>query len=537
MDVLPATYDGPPILSASQIGVWKECQRKWGWQYVAHLPRPQGPGAALGERTHRQLELYLLEGRPLQFTTESGEEDESGYLAAEALPHLPAPKTPGLEVESKRAPGDKREGFYFSSPRTGIIYHGFIDWRLPGDVPTVGDHKTTSSISQWALTADELKTDDQAILYSVDTMSKFQVPRVRLQWTYMQTRGARKSLPVIVELDSEHVAREFAKLETVAVQIATTLYQVNDSWDDSARRAFVEALTPNPGACRNYGGCPYTSVCNLGPRDFWRSKPGPEAMSNINSDLINRLRGQGAPPPAAAPMTQSASETAELPEWATAKADPLLSRLKGQSTTPGQAAKAVAVAKENLRNAVIDQAAAQAGVPINPPGEYQPPPTAEQRDTMAAEAPKKRGRPRKTPDAPPAVLSSAQPSPYSEPTKTVTNTGSDGEVMRSQVPAAGVEPLVDALFVDCIPVTAEEYMPGALLVHEASKRVTAITQKADYRFLEYGQGPGALLAGALEYLEEQSGLTSVAIDTRTPEGAILCNELMARAVHVVRGLR
>lgn len=49
-----------PVLSASQISTFRDCQRKWGFKYIAGLEDPAGPAAALGTETHdTQLGPYL----------------------------------------------------------------------------------------------------------------------------------------------------------------------------------------------------------------------------------------------------------------------------------------------------------------------------------------------------------------------------------------------------------------------------------------------------------------------------------------------
>ena len=70
------------------------------------------------------------------------------------------------------------------------------------------------------------------------------------------------------------------------------------------------------------------------------------------------------------------------------------------------------------------------------------------------------------------------------------------------------------------------------LVVLAKKRLAGL---ADYRFAEYGQGPGMLAVAAVAELDLLEGvLPAVRIDTATPEGSIVLVELVARAELVVR---
>lgn len=305
--MLPSTSDGSArahVFSASQISTYLECKRKWAWQYIAKEPRTQHASAALGVRVHKQLELWLKEGRPLQYALEDGRPDDSASIAKEALEHLPPPMLPGLDVEGY---------FNFTSPRSGLAYRGFIDWRhphWPGDIPTIGDHKTTSGL-QWAKSATDLDTDVQATLYAVDTMAHYRAPRVRLQWTYLQTRGARRSLPVVTELSSPHVAEMFAAVEEVAAEMSTTLHRVTDKLQ-------ILELPPSPQACESFGGCPFQGQCNLSPRERLKAvlAHGLTCDSTLKSRLQEKRKSSGSGIAAierSAPLLQSAGES-ETPQ-------------------------------------------------------------------------------------------------------------------------------------------------------------------------------------------------------------------------------
>ncbi len=570
----------PVVLSASQVQTWIDCQRKWAWDRIVKIPREQHPSAALGTRTHSQLEHYLRDGRPLQFTLPDGTPDDSAYIAAPSLSFLPAPKSPGLEIEKR---------FRFLSPNTGLVYNGIIDWRLPPDadgIPTDGDHKTTSGL-QWAKTAEDLWADVQAITYAADTLIRWpNSPRVRLQWTYMQTRGARRALPVVTELEADHVARAFQAVEEVGLQIATTLHRAKAATSPEDREAFVRELPPNPHACRMYGGCPYQHVCNLSPREVMRA-----SMSNTGSlSLLDRLRAQASAPATPAPDTSPGGSAIKFDEtWAQAPSDAAASQENAQ--TPGVGVNdagalrrfgpSVALPTPSVPPTSTVQPPASSTIAIAPtalpgqsqlvavnPPEYQPPPTAEQRDgtptpTPAAEKPKRGpGRPRGSKNKPAetpavadmvnamqgqiaAVVSQVSEVQQPAPVGTVAGTTPDGGVLVKTPGTPGPdlpqetegEHLVNVLFIDCLPLSGEEYMPGANLASQANEMVAEHTGKSDYRYLDFGQGPGALVDAALEVLGKFDAPPSVTLDTRTPEGAILCNRLEARAKHVVRGLR
>jgi hypothetical protein len=249
---VPREVNKEPIFSASQISTYMDCQRKWAWDRIGHRPRPQNKSAALGTRCHTQLEQYLAHGRPLQETLPDGKPDETAAIVRVALDVLPAPQSPGLEVE---------KSFAFRSPRTGFSYRGFIDLRYPGPEPewcTVTDHKSTSNLS-YAKTPGDLLYDPQAILYAVDSMAYYRVPNVHLMWSYMQTKGAKRHLPVYQDMTQPHVGEAFEAIEETAGEMKKVLDTVGP--DD------ILSLEPNPDECYKYGPCPYTGLCNLGPRE------------------------------------------------------------------------------------------------------------------------------------------------------------------------------------------------------------------------------------------------------------------------------
>jgi PD-(D/E)XK nuclease superfamily len=168
-------------LSASQVQLFRNCQRAWAFRYIQGIESPPGPGAVLGGSVHAQLETYLL-GGDLDFTT------EVGYIAASGLAHLPQPGTPGMRVEHE---------FHFLGP-SGHSYLGYKDVELHpsitrGERGVIIDHKTTSDL-RWQKSPETLLTDIQATLYAVDFFRERPNENdVELRWVYYLTRGTKKS--------------------------------------------------------------------------------------------------------------------------------------------------------------------------------------------------------------------------------------------------------------------------------------------------------------------------------------------------------
>jgi hypothetical protein len=184
------------LASASQVSAFRECKRKWYFNSVEKLDRgPPTIAARLGTETdNEQLQPYYRDGRPFDYTR------ESGYIAASALAFLPLPQLPGLEVQKRfELPSAQGERFKFA-----FGYLGFIDLWLPdssalpwgeGDfmdlpptprriedpIPLVLDFKTTSDL-KWAKDRKVLRTDVQANIYAMHALVTTRAPAVDLAW-------------------------------------------------------------------------------------------------------------------------------------------------------------------------------------------------------------------------------------------------------------------------------------------------------------------------------------------------------------------
>lgn len=242
-----------PLISASQISQFRDCQRKWAWAYIAGIRSPSTPSQALGTETHdTQLGPYLIEGKPFDYTR------DSGYIAAALLEFLPQPKSPGMVVEKH---------FILGSPASGgrFAYQGYKDlWLpdsgavpgLPGGAPFVGDFKTTSDL-KWAKNEKALSVDVQAMLYATNALVETKSPVVDLGWMYTQTRGARRGKRTYLRVHDEQVIEQFKAIENTALELFEAKQTVTDPL----------SLPPSPSQCESYGGCPYRDKCNLSPMD------------------------------------------------------------------------------------------------------------------------------------------------------------------------------------------------------------------------------------------------------------------------------
>jgi hypothetical protein len=328
------------LLSASQLQLYKDCPRKWGFRYLDGIVTPPHPAALLGtEVQDEQIDPYLLTGRGFDFTRPSGE------IANKLAPLLPKPiptgESPGLLLRRKfvnmPSPTGRfayRGEFDLWAPDSRIVPGLALDLASLGRRPAVllGDIKTTGNL-KYAKTAEALTTDIQAQLYAAATMFEDNVDELDAVWFYTRTKGAHKVLRSYVRLEGSRVADEFGRIDALGDQLATI------------KRAHpkAETLKPNPRMCDEYRGCPYRSICNLSPAVHAAAINHEEIVRNMGTaDFLTQLRknvGAPAAPPAVTSVVPSTPNpmASLLPAWATAPVDPMPAR-HGALINPPEAA-------------------------------------------------------------------------------------------------------------------------------------------------------------------------------------------------------
>lgn len=279
---------GEIYLSASQIGTWNSCKRKWGFQYIDNIRSPANASAELGIRVHGVLEKWLRDGIALDLSTQEGQ------IAAAGIMYLPGPGV--AEVE---------KGFTI---QTAIAkYRGYIDARFGDDTPVVLDHKTTGDL-RWAKTEDDLRKDVQASIYAAEAMIRTGKDAVELRWVYYTTKKPYTSRKVSLVVLKEDIERNFDDIDATAQQIL----------DAHATCKTGKELPPNPASCGAYGGCFFLKTCNLQPRDMLRAhlendlqgrNPTMAAASTLAEKLKARKAWQPHPDVAGIEWKPSTGET------------------------------------------------------------------------------------------------------------------------------------------------------------------------------------------------------------------------------------
>lgn len=137
----------------------------------------------------------------------------------------------------------------------------------------------------------------------------------------------------------------------------------------------------------------------------------------------------------------------------------------------------------------------------------------------------------KTPEPTPL----AAETPAAEPAKTAKPAKAEKAEKAPKSVAASV-PKGLTLYVNCIPVTEGSTYFEQILA-KARQMILASHGLADYRFAEFGQGPGILIGTVQQILDETPLLESLVVDTSQPESQVCLATLRSRAAKIVVGLR
>lgn len=246
------------VVSATQVSTYELCPRKWAFRYIDGVESPPNKYAELGIDTHGHLEQWL---RAAVVPVGS---DKSAQLAQALIPFLPPPQiVDPLNVELSQ---------YYTL--CGVTFNLAVDLFMPkwGERPRVFDHKTCGDL-KWALTADRLPGDVQGSLYAGWALHKMAAPEVDLQWNYVCTKGAIKTLPVVATVTGRQIQERLGK----SLESAREMRVIAES---GARAMQVQY---DARGCSAFGGCPHQERCNLSAQ---------EKMQSIAAQAVAANRGE-----------------------------------------------------------------------------------------------------------------------------------------------------------------------------------------------------------------------------------------------------
>lgn len=505
----------PYKMSPSQLQTYVDCPRKWAWRYIAKIYPPfDNAAAALGTRVHNLLEKYMKDGIAWDYTTKEGK------VAAAALEHLPAP-SPDALTES---------AFDIPSADGAIIWNGKIDFTILAERKVV-DYKTTSNVDAYAKTEANLRTDPQAVIYSEVLMGRYGWDDINLMWLYLPTKGAAIAKPTKAKFIRTVNKKEFDRLDLLARKISSV----------HASGVNPLALKPNAKMCGVYGGCPYQSNCNLSPQekmasifastkvqptepinmgllDDIRARQAAEAAAQNGQTLTPAIRPPSIPPPSARPPSIPPAPPA-IPgvTWHPSFVEAPKVAL-GQINPPPVVIVPQGEVAQGPHVLVTPQAVA-AAVDAAPRPASVPPP-----------APKKRARRRTQ-----AEMQAAREAGIIDSRGRPVTFTNGAPLTEAYVPAS-TDVLVNGLtlYVDCAP--NNNYDEADHIIDEVKAIIAEEKNVADYRFIDFGHGPGMLSAGVVATVKERA-ISSLYLNTDTPEGKACLSGLVAAATTVVRSFR
>ncbi len=231
-------------VSASQLQKYRRCKRLIGFEYVEKLAPPPSAKQSFGSAVHAQLERWLKDGK-------EPEETPAGDVAKQGIEKgwLPDPGS-GLLVERQ---------IHFEW-RNGIEIMGFVDCAVP-DQCLVIDHKTTSNL-RFAMTADQLRQDPQALIYAAWAAVEWDVNVVTARWVYYAASNPAKGPRRPKGGRSVEATFDFAT-EEVRELVRELDRDINNVYNVKAKSVPGKDLPPSPAACSAYGGCPHRELCDL----------------------------------------------------------------------------------------------------------------------------------------------------------------------------------------------------------------------------------------------------------------------------------
>lgn len=326
---VPAVENGQiNYLSVSQLksaAEWTEggCLRKWYLKKVVGLPEPTSASLELGKKVHAQLEHYLKTG-----------EDVLGEIARAALPYLPAPKSPGLKLESSITASNKPiTGATVDAD--GIPLVGFIDreeWdRAAVGVVRVVDYKTSKNPQKYAATPDELATTKsghgiQMVGYARSVFKRApNVVRVdpdHLTLHTKPTKAIRDAGEDVVEVKGDPITPEVADREWKRIHDLAARLRVIAKAKGLGEVPPAGGTFPN-ASCDAFRGCAFFAQCLIHESQTNPKADTQEQPQMSLRDLLAKKQATAPAPVVALPEMTSDARKLELEVIAKAEAEAL----------------------------------------------------------------------------------------------------------------------------------------------------------------------------------------------------------------------
>jgi hypothetical protein len=395
----------PTNWSVSQVDTFLDCARKHFFKSILRVPDPPNESAARGMAIHKAAENVgerLASGAALDEALDAHASSDAPWMA-----YVRALAAAGLMPKPGEA--HAREHRFTLPTHTEIPFVGVIDLILDERTPIeITDWKSVSDI-RYAKTPIELLTNLQLNVYAHYIFQSTDDDTVRTRLAYVEAKKVPlktkppRTLNVSIDLTREHARRiwdgempfgdqtrdlRLPRILDRMLDIATNCDDPND-------------VPPTTTTCTKYGGCPYRTQCGLSPfAGMTGARNEPLKRITIQEtqtmgflDKIKNAPTNGTPAPTVVAATA---------------VEPSVPAVAPKTTGFLARAAAAAPATEAARQAKLDADFGAAKVPtgVVPPDAPSRmtavAPELPQNDVQASEAadaPKKRGRPRKDAEA------------------------------------------------------------------------------------------------------------------------------------------
>lgn len=547
---------GVHYVSASQLKNWLACRRMWGFEKIDRRERPTTKKQGFGHDGHAVLEAWL------KFGTEPPD-TAAGRAVKQVIKKgwLPPPMVAGVLAE------EELDGALPGWP-IGVEPTGFVDAIDARDLelPVVIDLKTTSDL-QWAMSAEELAADPQAILYAAWLAREMGSRFVKVRWLYSAMSWPRDGGPPkpkgarMVEHTFDTASPEWQKAYGEIVAAALDIAH--------ARRDVKQAidLPANGKACGAYNGCFFLAVCPVTDLElvggmvdrYFESESRMQSTQNQKKDpmsesLLDKVKRNRPAAPAADTTPTPAAATEAKPAAPTpaavAPSKPVQASLLDKVATTGatkgvnppeqkpaepkpDAAPAAAVAAaSSSTSALLDKvrkAKAEGTTPA--PAAQAAPATSEAAPAQPSVAP---ASAQAAPAAPQAA-SEVAPTETPKPAKEKKPKGGDA------APGPFASPGL-AVFFDCIfekRITAD--MAGVYYLADLLKPIEEAVAKANnvehWGLIDFAKGNAQLARVFEKWLDEANLGGVIYVDTCTKSACAVKDVLRRKASIVVQGNR
>jgi hypothetical protein len=188
----------------------------------------------------------------------------------------------------------------------GMLFQGYVDlmWRNKSANPVICDHKTSSDPAKYAIPSGMLADDVQATIYATWGLSFFETDSLKLWWVYHQTASRVK--PKVFARGAE-VGHEETE-ERFRLNILPTAHDIRRA---RATCKTGNELNPNPEACGDFGGCPFSDFCTLNREQKLAAVFGKEDTNMPTLRELLKQKGKLPPPRVNSPEHKAGVEAAK----------------------------------------------------------------------------------------------------------------------------------------------------------------------------------------------------------------------------------